>query len=253
MIKKSVLLASVVLMTLGVMGSVSADGKLVSGPAEQSGKPAVQSTSEKATTETETVVEEPKQEVKTVDQTGVAKSEFSDAYNTQINQWKQRMSDLSVSISDVKMSDDMNLELFVIKYAIDVRKLYNEILAYTAKNGTSTEADALLQAIDDYEKEATPAFDDLINSMGHKQNVGATPEQLHAKIDAALKKYFGDGVVMTPKPEEILLETKVEPTTKQNDAGTLPETGSDDKSYLSVMGAALAGLTVCGFGFKNRG
>ncbi|MHD0286313.1 LPXTG cell wall anchor domain-containing protein [Weissella tructae] len=42
-------------------------------------------------------------------------------------------------------------------------------------------------------------------------------------------------------------------TEQRTQTETLPETGSDAKSFVSVIGALLAGLTVWGFGFKKRG
>lgn len=302
--KKNVLLASAVLMTLGMATSVNADEKTVAEP--------VVVVSEKAenTAKTETVAKEDApaaKEVETEEDVDLTDEEvealdkeiaeqekqmetlsqeddedtdadeeddFSHEYKSKINQWTGELTNFVAAAENLTVDKNVDLEAFLKTYYFDMMDRLREVQVYTDKNGISDEAQALMDALDAYLEEVAPVMDQLI-ALGEKFYGGElTKEQLQAEVERLVtgseqvtekpevktvvpeKKQETTPAPVENKTEVAPVQVEAKPVATQAAATTvetLPETASDAKSFISVIGAALAGLTVWGFGFKKRG
>lgn len=306
--KKNVLLASAVLMSLGMAGNVHADEKVTSektntvaveapktatvekkdaekAPIEDGMKPAADTEDaeldealdelnaelNEALDELDASIDELDEEIKAAE---------AKEHEEQIAEWTETLTNLFGTIEDLEVTDEFRADIFVQSFYFDVIDLKKEIQAYITENGSSEEAEALLDGLNGYLNEVGPVMKQLA-ALVDKYNAGQlTDEELLVAAEAlfnaaekseksAPKKESAPKAEVAPvekktetapapaeKKVEVAAPAEVKPVVTQEVAApveTLPETGSDAKSFISVIGAALAGLTVWGFGFKKRG
>lgn len=201
----------------------------------------------------------------------IKKSEAED-HAEQMAEWATTLTRLFGAVEDMEFTEEFRADIFVKAYYLDVIDLKKEIEQYIAENGTA-DAQDLVDGLNAYLNEVAPVMDPL-NDLVKKFHAGKLTEQ---QLWAEAKKLFVDAEQSldaaskseeapkaTEKKSEVApVETKTEAAPVVQEEAmteaapvaveTLPETGSDAKSFISVIGAALAGLTVWGFGFKKRG
>lgn len=259
--KKNVLLASAALVTLGMTGSVNADEKVVSESAIVASTPekvakAATEVPAKAATEVSEKAED-KQAEPVVDETADQAPEFSQAYIEKVNQWVARLTQVSNQLDKLETTNDFNLAAFLKTYYYDMMALQGDIEAYMEANDVSEEAQMLLDGLDAYLSSVAPVMDQLEDLQHKFDNGELTKEQLLAEVQAIMMAAEAEGDTAPKQVDEVKpveaapveQEAVVAPATVE----TLPETGSDAKSFISAIGAVLAGLTIWGFGFKKRG
>lgn len=251
--KKNVLLASAALVTLGMTGSVNADEKMSSEAAivattpEKLAKAATEVSEKAEDKQAETVVDE------TADQT----PEFSQAYIEKVNQWAAHLIQVSNQLDKLETTNDFNLAAFLKTYYYDMMALQGDIEAYIEANDVSEEAQMLLDGLDAYLSSVAPVMDQLEDLQHKFDNGELTKEQLLAEVQAIMMAAEAEDAT-APKQADTVKPVEAAPVEQEAVAApatveTLPETGSDAKSFISVIGAGLAGLTIWGFGFKKRG
>lgn len=270
MIKKNILLASAALMTLGMAGSVNADEKATSESV------AVATTPEKdvkpvaevaANTEVKPAAETSvKEESKTTEVAPAANEKKTETQpkttanpdvstEDQILEWANRLESMANAFGDLdlEITDKFDLDIFLQAYYFNMRQLKGELADFTKANGASKEIDDLMQGVDAYLNAVSPVMDAL-NEVNKMYKAGElTKEEMLAEVEAILMAADEDSLAEDTQEKTAAPEKKAEVSPVNAPIETLPETGSDAKSYISVIGAALAGLTVWGFGFKKRG
>jgi len=287
MLNKNVLLASAVLLSLGTGVSVSADEKAmteipvaeVAPVAETNVKTIEVAPNEDANTESETSDEDIDSEEVTddedIDDSDVSENEdmsdedidddtsddedvtdkagFSDEYNQKIRNWMKKFEALEKDGDKFQPKSVQEVQDGLDKFLFDVIDWHDEVEAYVDEHGVSDEAQALLDAFDKYMKNVEPilnAFEDLHRQL---ENGEITEEEFFTTMMMLLDPTLEDELDAEDSVEVPTKKHVEAPVQAKKTAETLPETGSNQTSFLSVIGAALAGLTIFGFGFKKRG
>lgn len=258
MVKKNVLLASAALMTLGMAGSVNADEKATSEAVVVATAPEkelktvaeVPAKEESKASEAAPVAEEKKAETPAKEE--VKSVAFSDDYNNTIDNFADKFINGTDGLEETMPLADMELDAYLNKFYFDVIALRDEVKAYTDKNGVSDDAKELLAQINEYLDAVAPTMDLMVDVLNDLADM--TPEQLEAAINEIMGLFKEEDQLLDATADNATVSEKQAEVAPINaPVETLPETGSDAKSYISVIGAALAGLTVWGFGFKKRG
>lgn len=200
----------------------------------------------------------------------IKKSEAKD-HAEQMAEWATTLTRLFGAVEDMEFTEEFRADIFVKAYYLDVIDLKKEIERYIAENGPA-DAQDLVDGLNAYLNEVAPVMDPL-NDLVKKFHAGKlTEQQLWAeakKLFVAAEQSLDEAPKSEEAPKAAEKKTEVAPVETKTDVSpvveeitpeatpvvveTLPETGSDAKSFVSVIGAALAGLTVWGFGFKKRG
>lgn len=183
----------------------------------------------------------------------VPETKFSKEYDAQIIEWMNAFSGLVDGMDHWTLDGRFDVKAFLDAFYYDVFDLRDEVEAFTAEHGTSDMAAMLLDGLNLYLSEVQPQMD-LLQELLIQFEEGALTE---AEFNDALAELLGfvteieEKTVMPVEQKTVTPEVKA--SLKETSVETLPSTGSDAQSFLSILGAALAGLTVWGFGFKKRG